>query len=791
MKKTSLRIASAIVTSSLMFGIFGPAVSADGNDYTESQEINAANGDVTAEYGNITVENGYALTVTSISGHAANATVTGGINNENNRYGLGIYNNVNNTSSSTINVTGDMYSHGYCIYSQLNNNSASTISVNGDLQSQDRTFENQIDGNSQFNLTINGDITSPDNGIQTNCSGSSHADITMTGNSTINGVGGRCLRNYIHDNAEYNATITGNLVSREYAIYDNTADRASHTASIIGDVTSTTMAAIYINNEDQAHSDFLVDGTVTGANPGFTVVCSYDETPSTDISLTVWRIIPRDFEGTPCVVTTNTLNRQRTMTTYPELEAQINYIIRVDQPAAGDVLYVTDANGDPLSQSHGYECAHEGETVYLRSESGFNITRAYNNGVEITPDADGNFCVEVPKGGGVELSVEGEYDTYTVNFVDHDGTLLHDLTVTANNVPTYIWEDPTRPSTETVSYTFAGWTPSLGPVNSDTTYTATYTETYIGSTEPSGGNGSSGETTPSPATEPTTEPTTSPSTEPTEAPSAEPTAEPSAEPTTEPTAAPAGPSSSAEEGVSSFVERLYTISLGRSSDPSGRQDWVDAVTLRGQTGADVARGFLYSPEFLNMEVTNEEFVGILYSTFFDREADAEGLAAWVRVLENGESKEHVIEGFINSTEWANLCLLYGIASGGTGVPSIEVEPNQATIDFATRLYTTCLGRAADENGMMAWARQIANQRETGSGAARGFFFSPEFTNQNVSDEEYINRLYRTFMGREADEAGFTAWVAQLSDGVSREAIFEGFAQSPEFARICASYGIIK
>ncbi|MBO4636409.1 MAG: DUF4214 domain-containing protein, partial [Clostridiales bacterium] len=217
---------------------------------------------------------------------------------------------------------------------------------------------------------------------------------------------------------------------------------------------------------------------------------------------------------------------------------------------------------------------------------------------------------------------------------------------------------------------------------------------------------------PSAATEPTTEPTTAPSTEPTEAPSAEPTAEP--------TAAPASPSSSAEEGISSFVERLYTISLGRSSDPQGRQDWVDAVTLRGQTGADVARGFLYSDEFLNMEVTNEEFVGILYSTFFDREADAEGSAAWVRVLENGESKEHVIEGFINSTEWANLCLLYGIRSGGTGVPSIEVEPNQATIDFATRLYTTCLNRSADQNGLMAWARQLANQSDTGSGAAGGF-----------------------------------------------------------------------
>ena len=270
-----------------------------------------------------------------------------------------------------------------------------------------------------------------------------------------------------------------------------------------------------------------------------------------------------------------------------------------------------------------------------------------------------------------------------------------------------------------------------------------------------------------------------------------PTSAPTSAPTSNPAPSDAPVVSSRNYNIGDFVERLYTVALGRASDPAGKQDWIDAVTLRGQTGADLARGFLYSPEFLQKNVSNEDFVRVLYRTFFDREADADGLAGWVAVLDNGGSKEGVIEGFINSTEWANLCLLYGVRCGGTGTPSIQVEPNQQTIDFATRLYTTCLGRAADENGLMAWARQLANQRDSGTGAAHGFFFSSEFTNQNVSNDEYVNRLYRTFMGREADEAGFNAWVAQLNDGVSREEVFNGFAQSPEFTRICADYGIIR
>ncbi|MBP5330564.1 MAG: DUF4214 domain-containing protein [Lachnospiraceae bacterium] len=264
-----------------------------------------------------------------------------------------------------------------------------------------------------------------------------------------------------------------------------------------------------------------------------------------------------------------------------------------------------------------------------------------------------------------------------------------------------------------------------------------------------------------------------------------------AAPTSNPAPTDAPVISSRNYSIGDFVERLYTVALGRNSDPVGKQDWIDAVTLRGQTGADLARGFLYSPEFLEKNVSNEDFVRTLYRTFFDREADADGLSGWVAVLDNGGSKEGVIEGFINSTEWANLCLLYGVRSGGTGTPNVQVEPNQATIDFATRLYTTCLSRSADDNGLMAWARQLANQRDTGTGAARGFFFSTEFTNQNVSNGEYVTRLYRTFMGREPDEAGFNAWVGQLDSGVSREDVFDGFAASQEFGVICSQYGILR
>lgn len=248
---------------------------------------------------------------------------------------------------------------------------------------------------------------------------------------------------------------------------------------------------------------------------------------------------------------------------------------------------------------------------------------------------------------------------------------------------------------------------------------------------------------------------------------------------------------SSESGVAGFVERLYTVALGRRSDPNGKQSWIDAINAGEITGADAARGFLYSSEFLNKDVSYEEFVVTLYRTFFDREPDQAGFNSWMDALYRGAPKEEVIEGFINSTEWANVCARFGIASGTYAQPTVEVVSSQGTLDFCSRLYSTCLGRTPDEAGLRAWARQLTLRNETGEDVALGFFFSDEFINQNVDKAEFITRLYRTFMGREPDTAGFRAWMTRLGDDTltDRYEVFYGFSQSPEFSRICSSYGI--
>ncbi|MCR5000140.1 MAG: DUF4214 domain-containing protein, partial [Lachnospiraceae bacterium] len=80
---------------------------------------------------------------------------------------------------------------------------------------------------------------------------------------------------------------------------------------------------------------------------------------------------------------------------------------------------------------------------------------------------------------------------------------------------------------------------------------------------------------------------------------------------------------------------------------------------------------------------------------------------------------------------------------------------------------------------------------TGIDCAAGFINSNEYQNLNLSNEDYIRNMYRTFLGREADETGFNDWVSQLENGNTRDEIFAGFANSVEFQSICDGYGIVR
>ena len=247
---------------------------------------------------------------------------------------------------------------------------------------------------------------------------------------------------------------------------------------------------------------------------------------------------------------------------------------------------------------------------------------------------------------------------------------------------------------------------------------------------------------------------------------------------------------SKEDSVGQFVERLYTIGLGRASEQTGKEYWIKEIVNGNRTGGDCAHFFLIeAEEFLNRKLSEEDFVETLYKTFFDRDSEAAGKSFWVGKLKSGEmSKENVINGFIDSTEWCNVCATYGVRSGA---PSAKAEfASKNAKDFATRLYTCCLGRDPEAKGLEYWSMALTNLEQTGCSAANLFFTSEEFTGFKLNDEAYIERLYTTFMDRTPETSEVSYWSGEIKKGTqTRASVLAFFGQSEEFTNVCKKYGI--
>jgi len=240
--------------------------------------------------------------------------------------------------------------------------------------------------------------------------------------------------------------------------------------------------------------------------------------------------------------------------------------------------------------------------------------------------------------------------------------------------------------------------------------------------------------------------------------------------------------------VEDFVRRMYTVALNRPAEPEGLRDWTQRLQTHQIDGAGIAHGFIMSDEFTNRGLSDSEYVDILYRTFFNRDADEGGRNTWLSSLGMGNSRLYVLAGFVNSIEFDNLCGSYGITRGTLDASGeVVISPNIR--NYVLRLYTKALGRDGEEAGVQDWSRRIATGAMSAEDVAKSFFFSEEYLNKGLNNEDYVETLYQTFMNRASDEAGKSDWVGRLNSGASRQEVLEGFSRSAEFAEILKGFGL--
>ena len=253
------------------------------------------------------------------------------------------------------------------------------------------------------------------------------------------------------------------------------------------------------------------------------------------------------------------------------------------------------------------------------------------------------------------------------------------------------------------------------------------------------------------------------------------------------TAPAAGNPLETENSTRGFVYRMYRTVLGREPDKDGFSSWVKTLDEGIATAADLVYGFFNSNEYTAKGKNNKEIITDCYETMLNRKPDAAGLAGWKQALDIGMSADVVCAGFVGSDEFTALADQYGIRAGTLALTKAR-DLNYDRTHFVYRLYHNSLEREPETEGQENWCQALGEGAE-GTGVAAGFIFSKELKDKHLDNGEFVEMLYRTILGREAEESGKTAWVDMLNYTSTREHVLNGFMYSPEFLAQCEKAGI--
>lgn len=313
-----------------------------------------------------------------------------------------------------------------------------------------------------------------------------YASVTTGGVATSNNEQGWAGVNVsAYKDGKASVTVNGNVNAQYGAgVVLGTWDNGAIDFSADGYVTSQDGSGLTIINQSSSAGTGTVDALVTGEIFGTEYGVSTDfRNPGSTNTLTAWKI---------------TTGENGTLVDDDAFAKAINYIVNVakggmelqaaavDTTSAGSEAHyraAASADGTKLAQSHDFDVAREGDRVYIVADAGYKITKAYNADEEYyqaaKQDADGNWYIDVTRGGGINIQalVEAIAGTYKVIFQNEDKTELQSSTYEYNATPEYKGSTPTKADDDEYTYTFNGWTPAIAKVTADAVYTATYEKT--------------------------------------------------------------------------------------------------------------------------------------------------------------------------------------------------------------------------------------------------------------------------------------------------------------------------
>ncbi len=242
------------------------------------------------------------------------------------------------------------------------------------------------------------------------------------------------------------------------------------------------------------------------------------------------------------------------------------------------------------------------------------------------------------------------------------------------------------------------------------------------------------------------------------------------------------PIKSSSQEREEFIARYYKDILNRNASEEEIRFWEEELSSKRMSALDLAEFFFNSKEFEEKNVSDREFIKKVYKAMLNRDADEEGEEYWLKRLRDGStSRSLIIYEFGFSKEFENLCKKFDIE------PFKREDYLEA---FVKRLYILVLGREYDPKGLNDWVKALKNGEQTASSIVKNFFFSEEFLNKNIDEEEFVKIAYLTILGREASKEDLNFWREKLvKKEISEEKLLDDFLNSKEFKNLAEKYRI--
>lgn len=243
--------------------------------------------------------------------------------------------------------------------------------------------------------------------------------------------------------------------------------------------------------------------------------------------------------------------------------------------------------------------------------------------------------------------------------------------------------------------------------------------------------------------------------------------------------------------IENFVDRLYTSLLNQSVDATKKASYVNSLSAKTTTAAEVVADFALSDSIA--KISNEEFVSRMYSAVFNRNADA-GKVNWENLLNNGMSRKIVIQKFTESEEFTNICASCGMTQGKFESDEIR-DSNIKVTSFVNNLYLTILGRTPDVAGINNFVGALLNHAST-DGIVKEFILGDEYKGKNFTNEEFIIACFRGILGRtgttiDTIDGGKLFLDTLNAESLTREGIVDSLLDSEEYKNRLNANGLTK